>query len=80
LASLVVHYSTVKSQVAFKMSVQTNTFGALRLTGKDARKFENQLRYGRPKQAAQDAAARGKVMLAKFKRDGHVVVRVMKRA
>lgn len=62
------------------MSVQTNTFGALRVTGKDARKLENQLRYGRPKQAARDAAARGKIMLDEFKRGGHVLVRAANRA
>jgi hypothetical protein len=60
------------------MSVQTNTFGALRVTGKDARKLKNQLRYGRPKQAARDAATRGEVMLAKFNKTGRVVVRVAK--
>jgi hypothetical protein len=62
------------------MSVQTSTFGALRLTGEDARKFKNQLRYGRPKLAAKAAAARGKTMMAQFQKKGYVVVRPAKKA
>jgi hypothetical protein len=62
------------------MSIQTSTFGALRLSGEDARKFKNQLRYGRPKEAAKGAAARGKVMMAQFQKKGYVLVRAAKKA
>jgi len=62
------------------MSVETSTFGALRLSGEDARKFKNQMRYGRPKKAAKAAAARGKGMMAQFRKKGYVVVRAAKKA
>lgn len=62
------------------MSVHTSTFGALRLSGEDARKFKSQIRYGRPKKAALSAAARGKVMMAQFQKKGYVMVRATKKA
>jgi hypothetical protein len=52
------------------MSICSSTFGAVRLTGEDARKFEAQLKYGRPRKAAVEALKRGRQIVAAFERDG----------
>ena len=56
------------------MAVHSNTFGGLRLTGEDAIKFRNQVRYGRPNAAARAAAADGRKLAEAFLRDGVVVI------
>ncbi len=58
------------------MAVYSNTFGGLRLTGDDARKFRNQTTYGRPGKGAQEAARRGNGLAASLLRDGFVKVRI----
>jgi len=57
------------------MSVSSSTFGAVRLTKKDARKFEDQVKYGRPKKAAVDACARGKEAAAEYVSKGFVALK-----
>jgi len=61
------------------MSVKTSTFGGVRLSGEEADKFVKQVTYGRPKQAAQDAAARGNKMVSEYTATGHVTIRARKR-
>ncbi len=56
------------------MAVQSDTFGGVRLTGDDAAKFRNQVRYGRPSKAARDTAARGRAMVTDLLSNG--VVRI----
>ncbi len=56
------------------MAVFSNTFGGLRLTGEDATKFRNQVRYGRSNQAARDTAARGRELAVVLLRDGYVKI------
>ena len=56
------------------MAIHSNTFGGLRLSGEDAVKFRNQVRYGRPSKAAKETASRGRQMAEEFARDGFVVV------
>ena len=56
------------------------TYQRFKISGEDARKFKNQLRYGRPKQAAKAAAVRGKVMMGHFQKKGYVMVRAAKKA
>jgi hypothetical protein len=56
------------------VAIHSNTFGGLRLTGEDAAKFRNQVRYGRPSKAAKDTANNGRKMAEAFARDGFVVV------
>jgi hypothetical protein len=56
------------------MAIYSNTFGGLRLTGEEAIKFRNQVRYGRASAAAKETAARGRGMAAAFLRDGFVAV------
>lgn len=41
------------------MSIQSHAFGRITLTGDDAKKFRNQVTYGRPKKAAKAAVAEG---------------------
>ena len=61
------------------MSVHSSVFGGVTLTGKDAKKFEQQVTYGRPKKAANEAAARGRVMLAEYAENGSVAIVVRKK-
>jgi hypothetical protein len=56
------------------MAVQSDSFGGVRLTGHDAIKFRNQVRYGRSSKAARETAARGRAMVANLLNDG--VVRI----
>lgn len=56
------------------VAIYSNTFGGLRLSGEDAVKFRNQVRYGRPSKAAKETANRGRQMAEAFARDGFVVV------
>jgi hypothetical protein len=56
------------------MAVHSDTFGGVRLTGDDAAKFRNQVRYGRLSKAARDTAARGRAMVFDLLSNG--VVRV----
>jgi hypothetical protein len=56
------------------MAVHSDTFGGVRLTGDDASKFRNQVRYGRLSKAAPDTAARGRAMVFDLLSNG--VVRV----
>jgi len=60
------------------MSVKTSTFGGVRLSGEEAEKFARQVKYGRPKQAAQESVRRGVVMLDEFEKTGQVIVHARK--
>ena len=57
------------------MSLRSQPFGALRLSGEDAVCFERQLRLAKPNPAARAAAKRGRVLLEQFLRDGYAVVK-----
>lgn len=57
------------------MSVLTSTFGGVRLSGDDAKKFLRQVNYGKPKKAAQEAAKRGEEMLKEYNEKGYVVIK-----
>ena len=57
------------------MSLHSQPFGALRLSGEDAACFERQLRRAKPNPAARAAAARGRVLLEQFRRNGYAVVK-----
>jgi hypothetical protein len=56
------------------MAVHSNTFGGLVLSGEDAVKFRNQVRYGRPNQAAKDAVARGLVIAEQLRTFGYAKI------
>lgn len=54
------------------MSIKSNTFGRVELTGADATKFRRQATYGRPKAAAKRGAAAGSVMLRELRSSGSI--------
>lgn len=54
------------------MSVKSTTFGSVRLSGEDAKKFSNQVRYGRPKKEAVAAYRRGQEKAREFSETGVV--------
>lgn len=41
------------------MAIKSNAFGCVTLTERDAEKFKNQVKYGKPKQAAIENVKRG---------------------
>jgi len=49
------------------MAIRSDTFGGVELTGKDAAKFQQQVKDGRVNAAAKETLARGKDLLARFK-------------
>jgi hypothetical protein len=50
------------------MAIRSNAFGRVTLTENDAKKFERQVTYGKPKSAAQEGLKRG-AKLAQSLRD-----------
>lgn len=58
------------------MSIESNAFGRIRLTGKDAKKFRNQITYGRATPAAKEAVARGILLAATLKKNGSVRLKI----
>ncbi|MCH4560360.1 hypothetical protein [Mesorhizobium jarvisii] len=60
------------------MSIKSSAFGGVTLTGEDAKKFLNQVRYGRPKAAATASAKRGSAMLSQMQKSGSVSVTIKK--
>lgn len=56
------------------MAVTSTTFGAVRLTKDDARKFKAQMTYGRAKKEASATYARGKDTASQYARQGYVVL------
>ncbi len=57
------------------MSVKSTAFGSVRLTGKDSKKFVNQVIHGRPKQAAKDAYVEGKSLTKQMRSQGYAEVK-----
>ena len=49
------------------MAVKSSSFGRVILTGEDARKFERQVTYGKPKAAAKESLSRGVAMAEAFR-------------
>ncbi len=52
------------------MSIKSHAFGRVTLTGKDAEKFEAQVRHGRAKPAAIESAKRGSRMVRQLQEEG----------
>lgn len=52
------------------MAIQSNAFGRVTLTDQDAKKFQTQVTYGRPKPAAREAAKRGVMLSQKLTSSG----------
>ncbi|WP_165219531.1 hypothetical protein [Affinirhizobium pseudoryzae] len=60
------------------MGIHSDAFGRVTLTNEDARKFENQVRYGRPSKEAKEAVAKGAEAVKNFQRDGMIRFSVKK--
>lgn len=57
------------------MAIKSNAFGRTVLSGSDAKKFENQVTYGKPKDAAKSSAKRGSELLRTMRaNNGKLVV------
>lgn len=61
------------------MSIRSSTFGAVHLTGEDARKFQAQVKYGRSKKAAAAALKHGRPIAAALVRDGFAPLKLKAR-
>ena len=57
------------------MSVISRTFGGVRLSEGDAKKFKAQVTYGRPKQAAAASLARGQKLVKEYAKKGYVILK-----
>jgi hypothetical protein len=58
------------------MSIHSSTFGSVRLTGEDARKFEAQVKYGRPKKIPAADMRRARAMADALVRDGFAPIKL----
>ncbi len=54
------------------MSIHSSAFGGVTLTGRDAEKFVNQIRYGRPKKAASETVKRGSEAAKTLREEGRI--------
>lgn len=52
-----------------------SSFGSVVLTNEDARKFQNQVIYGKPKAAAVEAVPRAKKLAEEMAENGHIVIK-----
>jgi hypothetical protein len=57
------------------MSIKSHAFGRVTLTGQDARKFKNQVLYGKAKPAAKASVKSGIVLARKLSKSGSLTVR-----
>jgi hypothetical protein len=58
------------------MSIKSNAFGRVELTGADAKKFKAQATYGRAKQAAKQSAIRGAAMASELRDSGTIKLKI----
>jgi len=58
------------------MSIHSNAFGRVVLTGSDAKKFQAQARHGRPKKAAKASVLKGVKLLRDLKKRGAVKLKL----
>jgi hypothetical protein len=57
------------------MSVKSTAFGAVRLTGEEAKKFRAQMTYGKASKAAVAAVALGRKAAAQYAKTGYAVLK-----
>jgi hypothetical protein len=62
------------------MSIKSDAFGSVTLSGKDAKKFEDQVTYGKPKAAAFDSIEKGVELSRKLQQAGGDISVPIKRA
>jgi hypothetical protein len=56
------------------MSIKSHAFGRVTLTGPDAKKFKNQVVYGKAKPAAKMSVKRGVALVRKLSKSGVLTV------
>ena len=61
------------------MAIRSHAFGGVTLTDKDAVKFENQVRYGKPKPAAAANVKKGIELLRQMQSNGGKLSITLKR-
>ena len=60
------------------MAVKSNAFGSTTLTAEDAKKFKNQITYGKPKEAARESLRRGSDMAGEFRSSKQLLIKIKK--
>jgi hypothetical protein len=55
------------------MSIKSHAFGRVTLTGPDAKKFRNQVLYGKPKAAALKSVKQGVALSRQLQEHGRIV-------
>jgi hypothetical protein len=60
----------------FAMSIKSHAFGRVTLTGQDAKKFQDQVTYGRASAAAKETVKRGVKLVRELRESGKVVLKV----
>lgn len=58
------------------MAIKSHAFGRVTLTKDDAKKFSNQVTFGRPSKAAVDSLSRGKKLVKEMGQAGDISVKV----
>ena len=61
------------------MAIDSNPFGRITLTGEDAKKFRDQVTYGKPKKAASESLARGVELSRQMQQNGGKLTIQLKR-
>ena len=61
------------------MAIKSNAFGRVTLTDKDARKFKNQITFGKPKAAALESVKRGVKITQSMRDNGGRITFSLKR-
>ncbi|MEP2827587.1 hypothetical protein [Parvibaculum sp.] len=58
------------------MSIKSHAFGRVTLTDEDAKKFKNQVIYGKPKAAAVESVKRGVTLAHEFGKGGRIRIQI----
>ena len=65
-----------REPVGIDVSIRSDTFGRVSLTGEDARTFKRQVTYGRPSAAAVHSVQLGVKLARAFQRDRKVSIKI----
>lgn len=58
------------------MAIDSNAFGSVILTQEDAKKFNDQVTYGRPKASAKESISRGILMAKDYSEKGSLTIKI----
>ena len=61
------------------MTIESSPFGRITLTGADAKKFRDQVTYGKPRKAAVESVARGVELSRQMEQSGGKLTIKLKR-